>query len=359
MFRILQPLIAPVDFKYTDGGAFRRRAIECAVMLALFGKPEDSFHPWQEIIENTILDRLTKKPVSSLTQLKGEKLRGEFLTEQKDLIDGLMFVLKDGNRDRKPLPSVALAFFSSTRSLLAVVGCVAKLNAFTVIADFQVDHSDKEYFGKAVDVTVASCKLLQAVCDRFPLSCTVEETRDVLFNYVQGALPMEDGHITETPVAEKDDFEAEDDFDFDDTPSRSGSFEDNDPLSVMYMAGIELEASLVKHVASQVDADIQKDRIDSIMRKMYRKTTLESRVKDQVLSCISRHYNLSCFSKSESEAFAALLFVWNTSGSDIKAEKLMDNVPSAMNAIEFMDKMISSSETSREARLPFLDLTFN
>lgn len=114
MFKVLQPLIAPVDFKYTDGGAFRRRAIECAVMLALFGKSDGSFHPWREIIENTILDRLTKKPVSALVQLKGEKLRGEFLTEQNDLIDGLLFVLKDGNRDRQPLPSVALAFFSST-----------------------------------------------------------------------------------------------------------------------------------------------------------------------------------------------------------------------------------------------------
>ena len=357
MFKVLQPLIAPVDFKYTDGGAFRRRAIECAVMLALFGKSDGSFHPWREIIENTILDRLTKKPVSALVQLKGEKLRGEFLTEQNDLIDGLLFVLKDGNRDRQPLPSVALAFFSSTRSLISVVSCVAKLNAFTAIEDFQMDHSDKEYFGKAVDVTVASCKLLQAVCDRFPLSCTVEETRDVFFTYVQGALPMEDGHITETPVVE-DEFEDEDDVDIDDTPSRSSSFNENDPLSAMYIAGIELEASLVKHVASQVDGDIQKDRIDSIMRKMYRKTTLESRVKDQVLSCITRHYNLSCFSKSESETFAALLFTWNTAGSDMKAEKLLDNVPSAINAIEFMDKVISSYETTREARVPFLDLTF-
>jgi len=355
MFEILRPLIAPVDFKYADGGALRRRAIQCAVLLALYGQSEGNFHPWQEIIEKTILDRLQNKPASLLKKIQGDRLRQEFLTEQKDLIDGIMFVLKDTNGDRKLLPSVAISYFSSTQKLIAMVDCVAKLNAFTEIEDFQTEYQADDSFGLSVLVTAASCQLLQSVCGRFPLSCTVEETRGVFFKFVEGALPMQDGMITRTPEV-RDDFEDDDDFDFDDTPSKSSSVNENDPLSEMYMAAIELESTLVKHVASfasQTESQkIQNERLMSIMLQVYRKTTLESRVKDQVLSCIPRYFNLSCFSRAESEFVAHCMLEWN------RLDKFLENVPSAIIALEFMDKMISSDDASQPARVPFLDLTF-
>jgi hypothetical protein len=351
MFDVLRPLIVPVSFKYTDGGAFRKRAIQCAVLLALQGQPEGDFHPWHEVIEKTILERLRSQPASLLPKIQGDRLRQEFLTEQKDLIDGLMFVLKDDNRDREFLPAVAASYFSNTRNLKDIVECFNKLNAFSEIQDFQAEYQADEFFGLAVGVSAASCKLLQAVCCRFPLSCTVEETMPIFLNHVEGTLPMEDGMISQTPKAD-DNFEDEDDFDFDDTPSRSSTVNENDPLSEMYIAALELEASLVKHSSTQTGADFVKERLTSIMMQMYRKTTLESRVKDQVLSCIPRYYNLSCFSKKESEFFAAFLLQWN------KLDKIVENVPSAMIGIEFMDKLISSEQTTLEARMPFLDLTF-
>jgi hypothetical protein len=320
-------------------------------MLALFGKPVADFHPWFEVVEKTILDRLHHQPASLLPTLAGDRLKQEFLTEQKDLIDGLMFVLKDDSRDRSPLPAVAVSYFSNTRNLKKFVGCVAKLNAFTEIADFHIEYEADEFFGQSVGVTAALCKLLQAVCCRFPLSCTVEETMPDFFKFLEGALPMENGRIIETPVVEKS-IDDDDEYAFDDTPSRSSSVDEKDPLSEMFLAALELEASLVKHGSIQVGADFAKSRLQSIMMAMYRKTTLESRVKDQILSCIPRYYNLACFSKVESQYFAAYVTQWN------HLDKLLDNVPSAAVAIEFMNKMISSHQTSLEARIPFLDLTF-
>ena len=75
---------------------------------------------------------------------------------------------------------------------------------------------------------------------------TVEETRDIFFQYAEEALPMEDGHITETPIVEDDGFADEDDFDFDVTPSRFVAVDENDPISVMYMAALRLDAILVR-----------------------------------------------------------------------------------------------------------------
>lgn len=352
MFHVLQPLIAPTDFIYSDGGAFRRRAIQCAVMLALFGQPQGQFHPWHEIIENTLLRRLKQRSASAMKSLKGDRLIQDLFMEQKDLIEGLMYILKDSNHDREPLPSVAVAFFSNIHKLIGFVESVSRLNAFTEIEDFQAEHQQEEWFGLAVVVTASLCRLLQAVCSRFSLSCTVEETRDLFFNFVQGALPMEGGLVTTTPVVD-DSFEIEDDFGFDDTPSKSSSVNENDPLSTMYMAGIELEATIVKHASIQVAEDIQKARITSIMGALYRKSTLESRVKDQILTCIPLYYNLSCFSKTESDFFVQHLLEWN------QLDKILDNVPSAIVAVEFMEKMISSDSTCRDARMPFLDCTFN
>ena len=166
---------------------------------------------------------------------------------------------------------------------------------------------------------------------------------------------MQDGMITRTPEV-RDDFEDDDDFDFDDTPSKSSSVNENDPLSEMYMAAIELESTLVKHAASYLShaesQKIQKERLMSIMLQIYRKTSLESRVKDQVLSCIPRYFNLSCFSRAESEFVVHCMLEWN--GLD----KFIENVPSAIIALDFMNKMISSEDTSQPARVPFLDLTF-
>jgi hypothetical protein len=232
-----------------------------------------------------------------------------------------------------------------------IVECLDTLNAFTQIQDFVSEYQAEEFFGLAVGVTAASCRLLQAVCCRFPLSCTVEETLPIFLNHVECALPMEEGHILQTPMAD-DTFEDEDDFDFDDTPSRSSTINENDPLSEMYMAALELEASLVKHAYHQIGAEFAKERLTCIMMQMYRKTTLEFRVKDQVLFCITRYYNLSYFSKKESEFFATMLLEWN------KLDRLIENVPSAVVAVDFMNTMISSDQTTPEARMPFLDLTF-
>jgi hypothetical protein len=351
MFGVLRPLIVPVGFTYTDGGAFRKRAIQCAVLLALLGQTQGDFHPWHEVIEKTILERLRSHPAPLLLKLQGDRQRQEFLIEQKDLIDGLMFVLKDGYRDREFLPSVTASYFSNTRNLNDIVNCLSKLNVFTQIQDFRSEYEADEFFGLAVGVAAASCKLLQAVCCRFALSCTVEETLPVFLNFVEGALPMEEGSILQTPMAE-DNFEDEDDFDIDDSPSRSGVVYDSDPVSEMYIAALELEASLVMYASRQVGVEFAKERLTCIMMQMYRKTTLEARIKDQVLSCIRRYYDLSCFSKKESEFFAARLLEWNS------LDRLVENIPSAVIALEFMDKMILSDFTSLEARTPFLDLTF-
>ena len=86
--------------------------------------------------------------------------------------------------------------------------------------------------------------------------------------------------------------------------------------------------------------------------QMYRKTSLESRVKSEVLACIPLHYNLACFTEKESEFFAANALQWNP------IDGFLENVPSALVAIEFMDKMISSEAATSEARKPFLNLTF-
>ena len=234
MFALLRPLIAPADFKYSDGGAFRRRVIQCAVALAMFGQSEDDFHPWREIMEQTILVRLQQLPAAALKRIHGDKARHEYLTEQKDLINGLMFVLKvESNVDRETLPSVAAFYFSSSRNLVAIVDCLAKLNAFSQIEDFQMEFGAEDCFGHAVGVTAACCNLLQAVCCRFPLSCTVEESRGAFFNFAESALPMEDGNVTRTPVSSDADFGDDGDFDFDDTPSRSSSVDESDPISEM------------------------------------------------------------------------------------------------------------------------------
>ncbi len=120
---------------------------------------------------------------------------------------------------------------------------------------------------------------------------TVEETRYVFFQHAEEALPMEDGHITETPIVEDDGFADEDGFDFDVTPSRSVTVDENDPISDMYMAALRLDATLVRHAASQLDRSFQQQRLRGIMLAIYRKTTLETRVKSEVLLYILQNYD--------------------------------------------------------------------
>ena len=133
MFALLQPLIAPKDFKYNDGGAFRRRVIQLAVLLAMLGQSEKDFHPWHEIIEKNILVRLQQLhfDAQTFTRIVGDKPRHELLMEQKDLINGVMFAL-----NREVLPSVAVSYFSNTRNLIALAASISRLNAFTQIPDF-------------------------------------------------------------------------------------------------------------------------------------------------------------------------------------------------------------------------------
>jgi hypothetical protein len=351
MFALLQPLIAPKDFKYNDGGAFRRRVIQLAVLLAMLGQSEKDFHPWHEIIEKNILVRLQQLhfDAQTFTRIVGDKPRHELLMEQKDLINGVMFTL-----NREVLPSVAVSYFSNTRNLIALAASISRLNAFTQIPDFD-DFRGEDCFGDAVGVTEACCNLLQAVCERFPLSCTVEETRDIFFQYAEEALPMEDGHITETPIVEDDGFADEDDFDFDVTPSRSATVDENDPISIMYMAALRLDATLVRHASSQLDRSFQQQRLRGIMLAMYRKTTLEPRVKSEVLLCILKNYDLACFTREDTEFVAVHLLKWNS------LETFLNNIPSALVAIEFMDRVISApiDQVARDVRIPFLDLSFH
>ncbi len=102
---------------------------------------------------------------------------------------------------------------------------------------------------------------------------------------------MEDGHITETPIVEDDGFADEDDFDFNVTPSRFVAVDENDPISVMYMAALRLDATLVRHASSQLDRSFQQQQLRGIMLASYRKTTLETRVKSEVLLCILQNYD--------------------------------------------------------------------
>jgi hypothetical protein len=118
------------------------------------------------------------------------------------------------------------------------------------------------------------------------------------------------------------------------------------------MAAIRLDATLLQHSSSQLDGEMQRSRLINIMMQMYRKTSLESRVKSEVLACIPLHYNLACFTEKESEFFAANVLLWNP------LDRFLENVPSALVAIEFMDSIISSAAAAQDARKPFLNLTF-
>jgi hypothetical protein len=351
LFGVLQPLIAPVSFKPPQDT--RVLAIQCTVTLAMFGQPDADFHPWREIMERTLLVRLQQLPASALKKIHGDRPKKEFLSEQLDLINGIILALKVEAkfeaRDREVLPQVVASFFSSTRNLISLVGCLATLNAFSHVEDFD-SESGEDYFALAVDVAAATCNLLQAVCCRFPLSCTVEDTRDVFFRHAESALPMVDGHITETPVVVDDGFGDDDEF-YDETPSRTSSVQEDAAISVMYMAAVRLDATLVHHASSQVD-DLQRTRLVEIMMRLYRKTSLEFRVKSEVLTCIVRYYNLSCFTKEISEFFVQNILLWNPLDTFDK------NTPSAVIAIDFLEEVISSTDTTHEARMPFLDLSF-
>ena len=117
------------------------------------------------------------------------------------------------------------------------------------------------------------------------------------------------------------------------------------------MAAIRLDATLAHHASFQVD-DLQRTRLFEIMMRLYRKTTLEFRVKSEVLTCLVRYYNLSSFTKEISEFFIQNVLLWNALDAFDK------NVPSAVIAMDFMEKVISSKDTTPEARMPFLDLSF-
>jgi hypothetical protein len=269
--------------------------------------------------------------------------------EQKDLINGVMFVLK-----REVLPSVAVSYFSNTQNLIDLVKSISLLNAFTIIPDFEIEFSSYDCFGYAIGVVEACCNLLQAVCERFPLSCTVEETRGAFFDFAQTALPYEEGHITITPKPQPDDDE-ESETDYDDVPSRSASEPETDPVSVMYMAALRLDATLVKHVSSQLGRSFQQQRLRDIMLAVYRKTTVESRVKSKVLSCILEYYDLACFTQGDTAFVAEHVLQWNSLAT------FLNNIPSVLVAIEFMDKMISApyDQVARDVRIPFLNLSFS
>ena len=65
-----------------------------------------------------------------------------------------------------------------------------------------------------------------------------------------------------------------------------------------------------------------------------------------------RYYNLSSFTKEISEYFVKNILSWNPLDTFDK------NTPSAVIAIDFIEKVISSTDTTHEARVPFLDLSF-
>ncbi len=161
---------------------------------------------------------------------------------------------------------------------------------------------------------------------------------------------MVDGHITETPRVVDDGFGDEDDF-YGDTPSRTRTPEEDAAISVMYMAAIRLDATLVHRASFQVD-DLQRTRLVEIMMRLYRKTSVEFRVKSEVLTCLVRYYNLSSFTEEKSVFFVQNILLWNP------LDAFNKNFPSAVIAIDFMEKVISSKDTTPDARKPFLDLSF-